>query len=375
MKQFVKSSLQTIRSKAFNKYRQQKTVKFVTPVAADTRDINNTKSIKERLEFFGINSYVEFVEKLTPLDLVNYKLIAFSEKPANNLLRFKYTHNFNLNFTTNYEDGWEYHRILRLLHEEEVLQNREKAKQKLAQLKTNLSKTFDKAYILGTGPSLEKAINVDWSDGVRIVSNTIVKDAELWNHIQPHFLVAGDAIYHFGISEFAECFRRDLKKRLAETDTHFVFPEIFYPFAQKEFSLFADRLIPIPMGDKKSVYNSIEQSFELPPIGNVLNNLLLPMACYLAYEICLWGFDGRSPNDKLFWKNSDRQFYADKVPQLKKLHPAFFDHLVPANNPSKYVKEVHGDILQDLLKEAESNGKRFRMMHPSYTPVLMERFN
>lgn len=375
MKHLVKSSLQTIRSMAFNRHRQQKTVKFVSKPASKINGQTDVPNVKERLEYFGIDGHVEFVEKLTPLDLINYHLIAYNEKPANSLLRFKHTHNFNLNFETNYEDGWEYHRILHLLHEQEILQNREKARKKLAQLKENLSKSFDKAYILGTGPSLEKAANIDWSDGVRIVSNTIVKDAELWNHIQPHFLVAGDAIYHFGISEFAECFRNDLKNRLAETETYFVFPEIFYPFVRKELSMFADRLIPIPMGKKKSVHDCIGQAFELPLIGNVLNNLLLPVACYFFDEIHLWGFDGRSPNDKLFWKNSDRQFYADKVPQLKALHPAFFEHLVPANNPSKYVKEVHGDILQHLLTEAESNGKRFRMMHPSYTQVLMERYN
>jgi len=376
MKNFIKSLLRIARFRTFNRTKNQQSLKLVlTDLDKAEANVETTDAIIERLKFFEIAFEVVGDSDLTLADYLNYKLIAFINKPPHRLLRFKYKHVFILNHQTNYDEGWEYHRILTLQNETEILLNRVKVRKVLEKRKDDLRLKFSKAYILGTGPSLEKADTIDWSDGIRIVSNTIVKDASLWRHIQPHFIVAGDAIYHFGISDFAISFRKDLQKRLSETtDTLFVFPEIHYKFLLKEFSDFHDRLIPIPMGSVKTVFNVIETKFELPEMGNVLNLLLLPLACYFSNNVFLWGFDGRSPDAKLFWANSDKQFYTDLVPQLKTLHPAFFEFLVPANNPAQYVNNVHGDVLEMMLKEAEDNGKKFNMMHFSYTKVLMDRY-
>jgi hypothetical protein len=135
-----------------------------------------------------------------------------------------------------------------------------------------------------------------------------------------------------------------------------------------------DRLIPIPVVDGKNFSDIIETKFELPGVGNVLNSLLLPLASYLTDNIGLWGFDGRAPTDKLFWKNSDKHFYSDLVPQLQKLHPAFYQTLVPKDNPEKYVQSVHGDVLNNMLTEAEGKGKVFSMLHETYTETLKARY-
>jgi hypothetical protein len=240
-------------------------------------------------------------------------------------------------------------------------------------LKKALAAKFDKAYILGTGPSLEKAIDRDWSDGVRIVSNTIVKDKELWEHLNPHFIVAGDAIYHFGASSFAETFRNDLEICLGLTETYFIFPAIFYVFCLKEFPDYKHRFIPIPFGTAESIHNDLTKDYYLPIHGNALPLLLLPLACTLAKTVCLWGFDGRAPGDANFWKNSSKHFYTDKVEHIMDLHPAFFEHLIPKAAPESYVKNVHGDVLDNALKDAENEGFIFRMMHPSYTETLNKR--
>ncbi|MBA4383618.1 MAG: hypothetical protein C0410_02680 [Anaerolinea sp.] len=232
---------------------------------------------------------------------------------------------------------------------------------------------LEKVYIFGTGPSLSKAGKMDWSDGYRIVCNTIVRDPDLWHKINPHFIVAGDAIYHFSDTKFARAFRKDLALRLSETNTYFVFPAMFYSIVRREMREYADRLIPIPDGTHTTVNVDLCQDFNLPRLGNVLPCLLLPLGCTLGKAIFLWGFDGRAPTDQLFWANSAKHSYPEFLPELKENFPAFFDHFVPANNPSQYVNTVHGDVLEECLQSAEKEGWYFEMLHKSWTPTLQKR--
>ena len=271
-------------------------------------------------------------------------------------------------------DGWEwiraahYHRR----HRTDVHLSRTRFTRRIEELK---SQGLKRSYIFGTGPSLEKAICRDWSDGYRIVSNTMVRDPDLWRHLDPHFIVAADAIYHFGHTAFARAFRKDLATRLEETQTFFVYPAFFDEVVQREFMDFRHRIIPIPTGVHLQVEVDLCARFQLPNLGNVLALMLLPLGCTLARTVCLWGFDGRAPQDKLFWANSNKHTYIELMPELQKAHPQFFEHHVPRQNPAKYVINVHGELLDQRLLEAEAAGYRFRMLHPSWTRTLQKRFD
>jgi len=234
--------------------------------------------------------------------------------------------------------------------------------------------SYQKSYIFGTGASLEKALDIDWSDGYRIVCNTIVRDSELWNHINPHFIVAGDAIYHFGHTSFAKKFREDLFERLKETKTFFVYPELFHNIVIKDFEEFSDRLIPIPKGQYQKINENLSHNFQLPSLHNVLSLLLLPLACTLSKNIYLWGFDGRAPDDKLFWSNSKKHSYSEFIYELKESHPCFFEYFVPKEDKENYTKIAFGDFFETLLEKAENEGFRFIMMHKSWTPNLQKRY-
>jgi hypothetical protein len=232
---------------------------------------------------------------------------------------------------------------------------------------------LEKAYAFGTGPSLEKAIERDWSDGYRIVCNTIVRDPALFRHIAPHFIVAGDAIYHFGHTSFARAFRKDLADRMRESDTMFVYPAIFDPLVKRELVEFTERLVPIPGGSHEDVHVDLTQCFSLPAMGNVLALLLLPLASTLSKRVGLWGFDGRAPDDKLFWGNSPKHSYPELLHELQEAHPAFFEHYVPKADPSRYVRQFHGDLLDLRMTEAERQGYRFVMLHRTWTQTLQNR--
>ena len=221
---------------------------------------------------------------------------------------------------------------------------------------------------------MERAFDREWSDGYRIVCNTIVRDSGLWKHLDPDFIVAGDAIHHFGHTKFAESFRRDLSNRLEETQTFFVYPEQFHVIVQRELHAHEDRLIPIPVSQNPRLNLNLCADFALPNLGNVLALLLLPLACTLSKKVYLWAFDGRAPNDRLFWSHSEKHSYPELLQELLNAHPAFFEYFVPSDHSGKYVKDVFGDRLDKTLQMAEAKGWEFTMMHRSWTDTLQKRF-
>ena len=233
---------------------------------------------------------------------------------------------------------------------------------------------FDRTYVFGTGPSLAAASDREWRDGYRIVCNTIVRDPVLWRHLDPHFFVAADAIYHFGHTAFARAFRHDLAERLRETRTTFLCPSTFEAVARREFDWLGERLITVPVGRHQRMHVDLLRRFKLPRLGNVLPGVLLPLACTLSRRIFLWGFDGRAPNDALFWSNSARHSYPELLASLPEAHPAFFEFFVPGDRPSSYVERYHGDLLERRLAAAESAGWSFVMMHRSWTATLQKRY-
>lgn len=231
-------------------------------------------------------------------------------------------------------------------------------------------------YLFGTGPSLSRAVERSFDDGITVVCNTIVRDPELWHHLKPAFLVGGDPLYHFGDNEYARAFRADALRRLEESAgrTLFVYPQRCDLIVRREFREVESSLVPVPWGGHTDITVDLTDHFVLPNAGNVLNVLLLPVGCTLSKDVRLWGFDGRAPDDIGFWANSNRHSYTEYLQSIRDAHPAFFASMTPAGNEVKYVNDVHGDWLDSRLSEAEGRGFRFRMMHPSWTPTLGKRY-
>lgn len=280
---------------------------------------------------------------------------------------------FDIDWRSNPADGWSW--LEAATWSARHIADRATSARRFAALKAQLDcARFERCYLFGTGPSLEKAVDRDWSDGIRIVCNTIVRDAALWRHISPHMVVAGDGIYHFGFTDFAKAFRRDLRARLEESPAvPFMYPAQFDHVVRRELAGLEDQLMPISISAAVDMNSGVATSFELPQMGNVLNLLLLPVGCALSKRVGLWGFDGRAPSDKLFWSNSAQQSYPELMGTLQLAHPSFFDHHVPKNDPEKYLRAVHGDVLEHALGTAESKGWRFEMLHPTWTATLQRR--
>jgi hypothetical protein len=336
----------------------------------------NVAEFERRLQHFvpGLAGRCRFKRKPGMYMLLSPASVAVLDSTLLGPLMHKLLGHVNLDYEHFANDAWHWFELAQQLDEAALKRDISAAQRRFHSVAEDLRTRFQRVYIFGTGPSLDNADQVDWSNGVRIVSNTIVKDALTWKQVNPHFLVAGDALYHFGHTPFAHQFRADAKRRLAETGTFFLYPALFHSLVKREFADFSERLIPVPYGTSDSPIANLLTDFHLPFLGNVLNQLLLPVATTLSREIFLWGFDGRAPSDQLFWKNSDRHFYPTHVPALQAAHPAFFSHHVPKDNPQKYVNTVHGDALDTVLSDAESKGFRFTLLHKSWTQTLMKRY-
>jgi hypothetical protein len=341
--------------------------------------ITENEEINKRIQF-----YLPAEIKVTPkkADTLTIKeitssvpVMVFGERPRLIKALLKYRPGaVDIDYHTNPMDGWAWSQLSAYMDPEniDIKNSQEKLIKKINLLKTNPKK---RCYVFGTGPSLEKAINLHWEDGYVIVCNTIVRDPDIWRYLNPDFIVAGDAIYHFGHTRFAQAFRHDLRERLRNSDTLFIYPAQFHSLVRREFTGLENQTVPIPSSWKRRVDIDLTRSFCLPNLGNVLGLMLLPLACTLADNIYLWGFDGRSPNNQLFWDNSKKHSYPEYMDDLLNAHPRFFEYYVPSNNPEKYVQAVQGDQLDGCLRLAENRGKVFVMMHPSWTPTLQKRFH
>lgn len=238
-------------------------------------------------------------------------------------------------------------------------------------------RTLDRgeASVFGTGPSLALAVDRDHSRSVRIVANTIVADRVSLIRLDPHVLVAGDALYHFSSEQFAQRFRNDaLRAMMLLPDLLFIYPAEFHSIVSREFRSVGARLVPVRRCRKAASVLSLATGENcLPNLGNVLQLLLLPLATAVAKSVHLFGFDGRRPSDVAFWSNSIRHDYPAERALLHENNPAFLRFFVPQEDPEKYVTSVLGDGLEMQLSSAERRGWRFYVHGKSTTPALSRR--
>lgn len=167
---------------------------------------------------------------------------------------------------------------------------------------------YDRCYVFGTGPSLALAGNLDFSDGYRVVCNTIVRDYVLLERLRPHLIVAGDGIYHFGYSTFAYAFRSDLVRLLQTQDTMFAYPDVFDGIAKRELDAVHSKLIGIPLCSSEKPW--LQPGY---PYG------ILPPRSWKRFESAspasgeYPGEAGISP--RLRWPSTKRQVLLEKLRQ------------------------------------------------------------
>lgn len=227
-----------------------------------------------------------------------------------------------------------------------------------------------KGYIFGTGPSLSSLKDHDFRNGCCIVSNSMVKNRELLERLQPVAIAAADPIFHAGCSSYAGIFRRHLA---AAMDAHRCF--LFIPIKHYPGTLtwlptrHHDRIIGVPSQGYDMPYNvDLLKRFCFNPKPNILTMVLLPLAATFFREIAIAGCDGRPISENsYFWSHDPRSQFDPELKAIRQVHPAFF-----RIDYKKYYL-CHCREVRKALEAVEDAGRTVTSLTSSHIPALRER--
>lgn len=229
----------------------------------------------------------------------------------------------------------------------------------------------DTAYVLVTGPSLTEAIERPLeANAVKIICNSIVKDTDLLETIQPDILVFADPVFHFGPSKYADEFRRYALATLQHfPQCYCVVPEIFAPFLMGHMPEVACRIIGMPQARIGAINFPTPERCYARITDNIMTFLMLPIAATLSHKIVVIGADGRQKSESYYWKHNPKVQFADLMETAFETHPSFIRDRVLADYYDKHCKMV-ARILDKAVSEL---GSSIYTRTPSFIPALSKR--
>lgn len=228
----------------------------------------------------------------------------------------------------------------------------------------------EKAYVFGTGPSFSDFVGRhDFSDGLCIVANSIVKNKDALERLKPRIICAADPIYHAGASAYAAAFRKALLEALEETGAWFVCPlrdaGVYRAFLPAHLER---RMVCVPFDKARGIPIDLASNFFIYPFPNVLTLLLLPLASTFAQSIHIAGCDGRKLlDDSFFWSHDKKVQFNDEMAGIQAAHPGFFT--IDYND---YYLD-HCLDLEKVLAALKLHGKTIVNETPSLIPALNVR--
>ena len=229
---------------------------------------------------------------------------------------------------------------------------------------------WDDAYLFATGPSLDRVFGHELpSDALSVICNSIVRDDDLLEHLDPDVLTFADPVFHFGPSRYAARFREDAVRAIRNHDLVVVVPEQYRGLLVGHYPDLTDRVVGI-----RSVYDDAfrfptADSLEVMGTANIMTKFMLPVASALADRVRIVGADGRKENESYFWEHSDVGQYDDELMNTAfETHPAFFRDRVYTD----YYQQ-HVETLTEMIEYGERRGVEYESVTPSYVPCLDER--
>ena len=229
--------------------------------------------------------------------------------------------------------------------------------------------TAKQAFVFATGPSLAQATDVHISEqDVRIVCNSIVRNAKLLSSIRPNVLVFADPVFHFGPSRYAATFRDHAIAAIARHDCYCVVPEAQMGLFLAHYPQVERRLIGMPSRREKEWNFPSEERFYVRDTGNILTTLMVPLASTLARQVTIVGADGRAAGERYFWQHSTQNQFGELMYSAVEAHPSFFRDRIY----DRYYRD-HCRQLEHQLCYGEGTGVRYLAATPSHIPALAAR--
>jgi hypothetical protein len=225
------------------------------------------------------------------------------------------------------------------------------------------------AFVLATGPSAQLVDPETVTDDVRITCNSAVRDRALIRALRPTIIAFNDPVFHYGPSRYAAAFRADLRKTADECDAQLVTSAQWAKIILAHDPVLKERITVLRSLPKTPWHFPDAQEPWVHHTGNVLTNLLLPIAFSLASHVRIAGCDGRQPQEGYFWKHNQRTQYGDDLmTSAFDAHPAFF-----RDRDYEDYYEHHCRELEELLATGEAAGRTVEPVTPSWIPALTSR--
>jgi len=225
----------------------------------------------------------------------------------------------------------------------------------------------DEVVVLGTGPSVEEVLDLDLSGRPVVICNSLVRNAELLERLQPAVLCFADEVFHLGPSAYAAAFRDDLCRVVEQYRPWLVTRPDGAALLRRHYPGLADRLIGIPLTARR--WNvPCSEAFRVRPTGNIMTMYMLPVAARLGQTILIGGSDGRRPDETYFWRHGPSVQYDDLMATAFATHPSFFRDRMYADYYAEHIAR-----LEDLLTELEARGHDARGITSSWIPALTRR--
>lgn len=225
------------------------------------------------------------------------------------------------------------------------------------------------AAVFGTGPSLDNAYDYSFDNTFTVVCNSTVQNDQLMDHINPLVVAAGDAVSHFGVSQYAAQFREDLVRVLKSRDIYYFGTATFGYLLQLHYPDLAQKFILIEQKTDGPNFDLLA-TFSAPKLDSTMNIHMLPLAATFADDIFILGCDGKAPkkDNEDFWAHSKAAQYHDLVDTGHICHPTFDIH----RKQSTYSR--HLDSVRSTLEQGEQEfHKRYTSLRKSYIPAFSER--
>jgi hypothetical protein len=228
----------------------------------------------------------------------------------------------------------------------------------------------EKAFVFATGPSLDDAYEYEFpDDSLKIICNSIVKDDELLEHIDPDVLTFADPVFHFGPNRYAHTFREDAVKTLREYDCSAVVPARDRSLLTGHHPDLKPQTIGLNTIEEPTPVFPTSDRLEVVGTGNIMTLFMLPVASALADSVYILGADGREENESYFWEHNDSAQYDDELMNsVADAHPSFFRDRIYEDYYDKHV-----GVLTDMIEFGERRGKEYNTLTHSYVPCLSNR--
>ena len=206
--------------------------------------------------------------------------------------------------------------------------------------------------ILGTGPSFNKAIeSFPNNDEVIITCNSSIYEDFLWKN-ENIILCFADPVYHFGTSEEALKFKKEVINKFSKKNFFIICPIECFPILKYVWKIDERFIIGLETNLTSTYKDSDGKYIAMKKTSNVLTEFMLPVATMLGKNIYLGGFDGRDKDELNFWKYSTST--NQDIDSHKETHTSFFKDRDMSKYYSKHIK-----IFEKQITSLEKKGFNF----------------